>query len=234
VHLDLPEHGQLQLPLAGMGRRGVAALVDLALLAFFGLFVVVAAAVLAGSTGMADLVGPGAIGLTFLLPVGGPLLFELVQSGQTPGKRMLDLRVISADGTPASAGQLFLRNVVRLVDFLPFGYFVGLVATFSSKRTQRLGDLVAATLVIREDAQALVELGLTSHTKVSQELHGIPEAVLRGARLLLDPMRDIEQVARHQRESEVAALVRRYRPDLVAESDEAIWTRLRRALGQPA
>lgn len=231
VKLDLPEHGELSLPVAGIGRRAAAAVIDMSLMLLFGLMLLVIASVGSAMTLAEELIAPAAIAIGALLPIVAPLGFELVQRGQSPGKRLLDLRVISADGTPAAAGQLFLRNVLRLVDFLPFGYFAGLCAVFASKRGQRLGDLVANTLVIREDEHALLELGLTTQAETPKELHGVPEPVLRAAKLLLDPTRDVDAGSRQSREAEIAALVRQYRPDLSGEPDGVIWTRLRRGLG---
>jgi uncharacterized RDD family membrane protein YckC len=234
VPLDVPEHGELHLPLAGIGRRSAAAIVDMTVLLAIAAFLLLAGGLSSALTNLDALIGPGMVAASFLLPAFGPLAFELLLGGQSPGKRLLDLRVISMDGVRASVGQLFLRNLVRLVDFLPFAYFVGLVATFASKRAQRLGDLVAGTLVIREDASALLELGLPPSVPHGHELAGIPETVLRAARLLLEPGRDLTPALREARRGEITGLVRRFRPDLAGESDEIIWARLRRAMrGEP-
>ena len=76
---------------------------------------------------------------------------ELVWA-QTLGKRVMKLRVVRVDGTKAAAGPVFLRNVVRLVDWLPFLYVVGGIAVFSTgQRRQRLGDMAAKTKVVADD-----------------------------------------------------------------------------------
>jgi uncharacterized RDD family membrane protein YckC len=232
LQLDLPEHGQLQLPLAGVGTRLAAALIDMAIMAAFGMLVFLLAMVGAG-IGAEEVTLPAAFALMCLLPVLGPMFFEARWRGQTPGKRVMSLRVIARDGTPASGGQLFLRNVLRLVDFLPFGYFAGLAAMFASSQSQRLGDLVGGTVVVREDARALVELGAVSEVQHTDELYGIPDAVLRAAALLLDPTRTIDADSLRSRRHEVASLVRKYRPDLAAENDEAVWIRLNRGVKRP-
>ena len=73
---------------------------------------------------------------------------ELVWA-QTLGKRLLGLRVVRADGSHAGAGMIFIRNLVRLVDWLPAFYVVGAVAVFATgERRQRLGDLAAGTRVV--------------------------------------------------------------------------------------
>ena len=78
------------------------------------------------------------------------VFFEWLWNGQTPGKRLLHLRVIKADGAPVSWIDVLLRNVSRPIDtFGPMG-LIGLVMIFVSRRAQRLGDLMAGTLVIHE------------------------------------------------------------------------------------
>lgn len=80
--------------------------------------------------------------------------FETFWSGQTPGKRLLKLRVIKADGRPISAFEAFSRNILRTIDSLPpVGvplYSIGIFSVFVSARGQRLGDFVAGTVVIKE------------------------------------------------------------------------------------
>lgn len=78
------------------------------------------------------------------------LIFETLFRGRTPGKRLTHLRVVSDGGSVLSWRQSLLRNLLRVVDWLPAGYLVGVVAMLISPRVQRLGDLVAGTIVIRE------------------------------------------------------------------------------------
>ena len=81
--------------------------------------------------------------------VGLPLASELLFGGTTPGKSLLGLRVVAADGGLLTGRALVVRNVMRVVDALPFPYGVGLAAAVVSERGQRLGDLAAGTVVIR-------------------------------------------------------------------------------------
>jgi uncharacterized RDD family membrane protein YckC len=92
----------------------------------------------------------------FALWSGYFVLFEWWWAGQTPGKRWLRLRVIREDGRPVTFWEAAARNVVRIVDMEPAPFYsVGLVSVFVSSRDQRLGDLVAGTVVVRErEAQA--------------------------------------------------------------------------------
>ncbi len=76
--------------------------------------------------------------------------FEWLWNGQTPGKRLLHLRVIKVDGSPVSGIDVLLRNLSRPIDTLgPMG-LIGLLMIFVSRKAQRLGDLMARTLVIHE------------------------------------------------------------------------------------
>ena len=235
LSLDLPEHGRVELPLAGVGGRMVAALFDVLLMLFAGGFAALFTLAGAGITALDEAFTTGLLVLTLgLLPLFGPLLFEIAWRGQTPGKRMFALRVISHDGTPATSGQILLRNILRLVDFLPAGYFIGVVSMFLTGHGQRVGDLAAGTVVIREDARGLSEAGaLDERADVPHELSGVPETVVRAARLLAAPDRDIDGPARHERQAQLLALVREHRPDLRDQPDHALWELLTRARSTP-
>jgi hypothetical protein len=77
-----------------------------------------------------------------------PVFFEVLGSGQTLGKRVLRLRVLMNDGLPVTWEASLLRNLLRVVDALPGAYTVGLISTLLSRDFQRVGDLVAGTLVV--------------------------------------------------------------------------------------
>jgi len=88
---------------------------------------------------------------------------ESVWSGKTLGKMVMHLRVVDVRGGPLSVSQAIVRNLVRLIDFLPLYYAVGAVVMFVNQRGQRLGDLAAGTVVVRERrAVSLSELVLAS------------------------------------------------------------------------
>ncbi len=87
--------------------------------------------------------------LYFLLSIGYFMLLEMVWRGQTLGKRLLRLRVIDAAGLKLSPNQIVLRNLLRFVDSLPVFYFVGGTCALVSRRSQRLGDMAAGTVVVR-------------------------------------------------------------------------------------
>ena len=87
----------------------------------------------------------------FLLEWFYPVLFEVYRAGQTPGKRLFGLRVLCDDGTPVNWPASLIRNLLRVVDFLPLLYGVGLVSMIISRDFRRLGDIGAGTLVVYAD-----------------------------------------------------------------------------------
>lgn len=149
-----PEGVALRLPAAGPVPRAAAWLIDLA----------IRGAALMAISIVLGLLGRFGSGLymivLFVVFWGYPVVCEALYDGQTPGKRALSLRVVSADGAPIGWMASFVRNLMRTVDMLPFGYGAGLVASLADPWSRRLGDMVAGTLVIhaprdRSRAQAL-------------------------------------------------------------------------------
>jgi uncharacterized RDD family membrane protein YckC len=147
IVLATPEGVELQLVLAGIGSRFIAAVIDLFIqLLLLILAVVVTSSVVGGAAGKA--IFYVALFAIYLYDVP----FEVLASGRTPGKRLTHLRVIREGGAPVSLTASFIRNVLRFVDILPGAYIIGLVSILATKRNQRLGDLAAGTLVVRESA----------------------------------------------------------------------------------
>ena len=142
LRVETPEGVDLLLSPAGPLVRSRAFVVDLALRGALAL----AGFALLGKLGKLGL-GFGLI-LLFLLNWWYMVLFEVLNQGCTPGKRLLGLCVVHEDGTPVGWGASLLRNLLRFVDMLPLGYCCGLLASLASPRFQRLGDLAAGTLVI--------------------------------------------------------------------------------------
>lgn len=146
-----PEYVAFHFELAGPVSRALAwALDGLVVVATAGLTVVL----------VAPLLPPGfatAFGFVsyFLLEWGYGVALETAWSGQTLGKRALGLRVIQASGVRLTFPQALLRNLVRPVDRLPLLYGVGAVVALLSSRRQRLGDLLAGTVVVVERRRAL-------------------------------------------------------------------------------
>jgi len=85
----------------------------------------------------------------FLISIGYGIIMEWYWRGQTIGKRLLQLRVMDAQGLRLQFSQIVIRNLLRVVDSLPMFYFVGGVTSLVNRRGQRLGDFAANTIVIR-------------------------------------------------------------------------------------
>jgi uncharacterized RDD family membrane protein YckC len=153
VTIATPEGVDLDLRLAGLGSRFAAQAIDLVIEAVLivaaGLALVGADAFSEGS--VASGVGAGVFSIVFFLVIlGYDVLFEVLASGRTPGKRWTGLRVVRTGGEPIRFLASAIRNLFRLIDFLPFSYLIGSIAILVTRRNQRLGDLVAGTLVVRE------------------------------------------------------------------------------------
>ncbi|WP_372016860.1 RDD family protein [Pseudoxanthomonas sp. 10H] len=137
-----PEGVSLHLPAAGPVPRALAWLVDLAVRAAIVLALAMVLGVLGGLGEGLYLVG------LFLVSWAYPIVLEAAWNGQTPGKRALGLRVVAGDGAPVGWLPAVVRNLMRTVDMLPFGYATGLVACLCDRDGRRLGDLVADTVVV--------------------------------------------------------------------------------------
>src|ERR1700678_587163 len=157
TELELPEEIDLQVELANVGSRTLAILVDIGLGGLV-LFIVYALTMLLDHDVADDWLtrlSSNALRTVLMLLVFGFQwgyfnLFEWIWNGQTPGKRLLHLRVIKVDGSPVSGIDVLLRNLSRPIDTLgPMG-LLGLLMIFVSRKAQRLGDLMARTLVIHE------------------------------------------------------------------------------------
>jgi uncharacterized RDD family membrane protein YckC len=167
--IETPERVALHFALASIGNRFIACAIDHTI-QVISLFVLVIAFLIISN--FADLgsrltnapkwVIAVLIVLVFLLMSGYFAFFEWLWHGQTPGKRWMKLRVIREDGRPISFFEAIVRNLLREFDIMPFPFYsIGLVSVFSTDRDQRVGDLVAGTVVVREreaEAPAFAEV----------------------------------------------------------------------------
>jgi uncharacterized membrane protein SpoIIM required for sporulation/uncharacterized RDD family membrane protein YckC len=208
LDIETPEHVAVRLELAGVGSRAAAALVDtlvvvvlLMLLQFAG-----------GATGLWHL-GAGLEGwvlafvilLSFLTFFGYFAAFEALNGGRTPGKQALGIRVVMETGHAVTPTGAIVRNLVRLLDcyfpLLPF--LPGLVMVFLHPRNQRLGDLAAGTIVVRDRP---VEWGLGP---LPQAGAAVPEPVETGPpELSDDEFRLLDQFLARSGQLDVALQVR--------------------------
>jgi uncharacterized RDD family membrane protein YckC len=155
LSIDTPELVAIEMPLAGIGSRFIALLIDyliwsagLVVLLLVG--VVVLPAVHAFSKISEQWVVAIVIFSVFLVQWGYFTLFEAFWNGRTPGKRVARIRVIQRSGRAIGLFESMARNLVRYVDQIPFFYAVGVVTMFATRQHQRLGDLAAGTLVVRD------------------------------------------------------------------------------------
>jgi len=155
INIDTPELVSIEMPLAGIGSRFVALLVDYLILIPGGLLLGwlsshLVEAIAAYSSKSAQ----WALGiytlLTFVIQWGYFTLFEAFWNGRTPGKRVARIRVIQRSGRAIGLFESMARNLVRVVDQIPFFYAVGVISMFVTRQHQRLGDLAAGTLVVRD------------------------------------------------------------------------------------
>ncbi|HEU5458649.1 MAG TPA: RDD family protein [Terracidiphilus sp.] len=155
LSIDTPELVSIEMPLAGLGSRFIALLIDtlIWLAGFFVLsllFWAISPAIYKYSQLSYKWTVALATLLTFLLNWGYFTLFEAFWNGRTPGKRVAHIRVIQRTGRAIGLFESMARNFVRYIDQIPFCYAVGVIAMFATKQHQRLGDLAAGTLVVRE------------------------------------------------------------------------------------
>jgi uncharacterized RDD family membrane protein YckC len=206
--IDTPEQIPLELPLANVGSRFLA-------LAFDTLLQTIAAGILVGfglgARWLMSLAAPAwqnwitaalVLGV-FTIYTAYFAIFESIWNGQTPGKRLVGLRVIDVSGRPITVYAALIRNILRILDSIPGIYAVAIISAIVTKRNQRLGDLAAGTLVIHERTEAIAPPSATVETTAAR--HGahrlqpgdivLIEGFLR-RRTELDPLVRLESARR--------------------------------------
>src|ERR1700752_2675346 len=156
--IETPERVPLHFALASIGNRVLAVAIDHAIQLLTAGLIVLTATILASfsfveqlTAGLPRWVYALSTVLLFLVVSGYFAFFEWIWSGQTPGKRWMKLRVIREDGRPITFWGASVRNLLRSFDMFPVVFYsVGLISVFSSTRDQRIGDMVAGTVVVRE------------------------------------------------------------------------------------
>lgn len=143
--VETPEGIELVLRPAGLVVRSLAFAVDLLVRGLL-LGVLLLALSMLEHIG----IGLGAIVL-FMVNWGYMVLFEVLNQGRSPGKLLMGLRVTLDDGAPVGWSASLIRNLLRFVDMLPFGYFLGAISCLQHPAFKRLGDLAGGTLVVYQD-----------------------------------------------------------------------------------
>lgn len=165
VEITTPDHVQLELELAGLGSRFLACVIDYLIIAFTMFVMVVLFLALLGGGSLLDFDYTAAASsalfylVVFVIIWGYSVAWEGLARGQTPGKRIVGIRVLRDNGQAIGLRAAAIRNLVRAADVLPPPcYFVGAATVLFSKTSQRLGDMAAGTLVVHER----FDMGLSS------------------------------------------------------------------------
>ena len=165
--IETPERVPLHFALASIGNRFLACAIDHGIQVVTIVLVAIAFIIVASYstfegalTSAPKWVYAVMIVLLFLIFSGYFAFFEWAWSGQTPGKRWLKLRVIREDGRPITFWEATVRNLLRTFDMMPAPFYsIGLISVFASSRDQRIGDMVAGTVVVREREAQHVDIG---------------------------------------------------------------------------
>lgn len=180
--VETPEQIDVAYDVAGIGSRFLAALLDHTLLALLLSFSCTAVSIIAdlAELGLDEnlILGLFALGV-YLSLCGYHIFFETIWNGQTPGKRIVGLRMVRAGGRPLGFVGSTIRNFIRLVDFLPILYGLGVLVMFIDRRSRRLGDLAAGCMAVRERKAVTLE-SLTAPTASER-------AVVQAARQITIP-----------------------------------------------
>lgn len=162
--IEIPEGVELSVAVAGIVSRALAFMIDL-------IVRWMALGAISALIGYLGYFGQGLFFiLVFLVEWFYPVLFEVLNQGQTIGKKSMDIMVINDDGTPIDWSSSIVRNLLRFADFLPMLFGFGVISMLINKDFKRLGDLAAGTLVVHkknlhqsssiEQKQAIQEEGL--------------------------------------------------------------------------
>jgi uncharacterized RDD family membrane protein YckC len=148
TRIATPEGIELELVLAGLASRFMAEIVDATLIVLIALALIAVAAIAGGTAGL--VIVSVAVGGLMLISVVYHVAFEVLAAGRTPGKGANGLRVVMDGGEPVGLRASSIRNLVRLLEGPPLFYVPAIVSILTTRRNQRLGDLAAGTLVVRE------------------------------------------------------------------------------------
>lgn len=177
LSIQTPEGVTFHLPLAGPVSRSLAWMMDAAcMLAAFQVIRVVVNLLGLIST---DVSMAFATLIFFVIRTCYAIILEWYWQGQTVGKRVMGLRVMDVNGLSLQPSQIIIRNLLRTVDSLPFFYLVGGLACLATANGQRLGDLAANTIVIRQGQATEPNLDLIMEKKAYNSLKAYPHLVAR-------------------------------------------------------
>ena len=174
-----PERVSFDYQVAGLGTRAIAQILDLLIVAV--ILVAVFFVALAFSSASGETATLILLFGSFVVIFGYFWVSESLWSGQTVGKKAFRLRAVGDRGEPLTFGQAGIRNIVRIVDFLPYGYGVGLVVLFANGKGKRLGDLAAGTIVVKDSDHVWLWQLPGARTPVSSSGVAVPPATAYAA-----------------------------------------------------
>lgn len=184
--VETPENIRFGYDVADIGSRFLAMLIDTLIQGVIYIVLLFGVVIVANQLDNFDL--PGwltdlfailFILTLFLIQFGYFLFFEIILNGQTPGKRLFRLRVIKDNGYPLAPLDAIIRNMVRVIDFFPFAYGVGLLVMFFNRRAKRLGDFAAGTLVVKMRDEVRLQHLTPAAAFPAQAAPDAPEGVRR-------------------------------------------------------
>ena len=213
--IETPEQIPLEFPLAGIGSRFLAIALDMLIQTLAFLLLIFAGELLVPTVARFT---PRAwtwaaaifFLLLFLLYSGYYALFEIFWNGQTPGKRLVRIRVIGDSGRPITVYEAVARNLLRLVDQMPGLYVVGIISVFLTARNKRLGDIVAGTVVVHEKAMQEAQPDFVAGTGASAASPGLQISAdeLELIERFLQRRYDLSPEVRRQSAEQIAARLR--------------------------
>ncbi|MCL2349302.1 MAG: RDD family protein [Planctomycetaceae bacterium] len=186
IRIITPENIAFTYQLASIARRMTAYLIDsliiIALLALFGIFLALTAAYLYVPSGFASGIF---LAVTFLMTWFWGGFWETVWNGQTFGKYLMGIRVLTIEGQPINSFQAIVRNIMRIIDLQPFVFSsVAFFVILRTRHFQRFGDLVCGTMVVVDDAKSGRELIRFKHPDIYRVAERIPPGVSLSAEIV--------------------------------------------------
>jgi uncharacterized RDD family membrane protein YckC len=159
-----PERVSFDFQIAGLGTRAIAQILDLLIVGTVEVAILFFGFAAGTVTSSGTVTGLVIIVLSFINVFGYFWVSEALWSGQTIGKKAFRLRAVGDRGEPLTFMQAGIRNIVRIVDFLPYGYGIGMIVLFANGKGKRLGDLAAGTIVVKD----------SDHVRLWQLAGGVP------------------------------------------------------------
>ncbi len=175
IKITTSQNIELEYDLAGLGERIVGRIIDMLIVVAY---IVLLFAILYGFAGDTFIDRNLWVLIFFILPiVFYDLVSEILMNGQSVGKRVMNIKVVSIDGARPTLGQYLIRWLFRLVDFTLTSGLCALISVAVSARKQRVGDMVAATTLIRTTARTNIEDTIYTPTSIANYTVSFPEVI---------------------------------------------------------